>query len=100
MALLTRGSFWSMDGCTTRSTCRDSSVPEARAGAEGTQLHPQLPAEHWLHLLSLTFPEVLGDTEKHIAKQFAFISGIKIPQVMEQESSAISNVLFCSNEES
>lgn len=23
MALLTRGSFWSMDGCTTRSTCRD-----------------------------------------------------------------------------
>lgn len=27
MALLTSGSFWSMDGCTTRSTCRESQCP-------------------------------------------------------------------------
>lgn len=84
MALLTRGSFWSMDGCTTRSTCREGAVFQ-RAGEElwGAELHNLAPSGALVTPVFTDISKSIKRQAKCIAEQLASVSGIKIPQVIE-----------------
>lgn len=59
MALLTSGSFWSMDGCTTRSTCGEAGASHrAGEGPGDTRRYNSVPClECRLCLLSLALPK-------------------------------------------
>lgn len=77
MALLTRGSFWSMEGCTTRSTCGNSGVPKGGwgrgKGAQAPQLTPVL----------IIIPKRALRGRQVFAEHLLLFSGINIPQVIK-----------------